>query len=380
MSYLERLQNLKSGLDAQNQQFQEEQDNFTRDAENMRQMAVAKIEDYARNLEQAGAAGFGAIKAGSSVVKLYKKWKNKKTDADGNEKPEDGQTGETAEEETPSIEETTSNPGLRERVANDLDDMGENDLAESIRGGSIDKDVVNEAYSKLRNGNYDQQATADELKVAKQESDARKAQKAQEQEGEKEEEPTGNEDTSTERAPEETQEEEGPELTGEGETVADTSHLPSEMELNDASNFGQRQGTTSLEQDAEQIQSTPTQDAILDADPDSTMNANDATTSLADDAGATVDEATGDAVADAATDGSSALVDGLAVAGDVVLDAIPVVGEIAMIGTAIAGFFEGIFGGDSVPKVNPAPAIVAKVGQDASAIVQKAPGAVSGLV
>jgi hypothetical protein len=379
MSYLERLQNLKSGLDSVNQQFQEEQDNFTRDAENMRQMAVAKIEDYARNLEQAGGIGFGVIKGGQSVRKLYKKWKNKKTDEEGNEKPEDGQSGETAEE-TPSIEEPTSNPGLRERMANDLDDMGENDLAESIRGGSIDKDVINEAYNKLRNGNYDQQATADEVKATKQESDARRAQNAQDQ-GEQEEEPTGNEETSTERAPEETQEEQGPELTGEGETVADTSHLPSEMEMNDASNFGARQGTTNLEQDNEMRQGNPeAQQATMDADPETTMNVNDAGSSLAGDAGATVDETTGNAITDAATEGGSSLLDGLAVAGDVVLDAIPVVGEIAMIGTAIAGFFEGIFGGESVPKVNPAPAIVAKVGQDASAIVQKAPGAISGLV
>jgi hypothetical protein len=376
MSYLERLQGLKSSLDSVNQQYQEEQDNFTRDAENMRQMAVAKIEDYARNLEQAGGVGFGAIKAGQSAKKLYNKWKNKNTDKDGNEKQEDGKTGETQEEEDgPSVEDTTQEPGLRERMANDLDDMGENDLAESIRGGSVNKDVIEEAYQKLKNGNYDQQATADEVKATKQESDAKRT-------GEQEE-PSGNEETSRETGPEE------PELTGEGEEIADTTNLPSQVELNDASNFGSREGTTALSQDNEAMRMTTpeAQQATLDADPEGNMNVSDATTNLGGSSGADVStsigEGVGDGVSTAVDAGSAAtssLLDtGLAI-GDAVLDAIPVVGEIAMIGTAIAGFFEGIFGGDSVPKVNPAPAIVAKVGQDASAIIQKAPGAVSGLV
>jgi hypothetical protein len=373
MSYLERLQNLKSGLDAQNQQFQGEQDNFTRNAENMKQAAFAKIEDYSRNLEQAGGLGFGTVKAGQSVKTLYNKWRGKNTDNDGKEKPEDGNSGETTDS-APS--ETSSNPGLRERMANDLDDMGENDLAESIRGGSTEQDVISNAYNKLRSGNYDQQSTADEIKATRQESMKQKA-----EQGEQQQEPTGNEETSPERAPEETQEEQGPEMTGEGETVADTSHLPSEVEMNDASNLGARQGTTNLEQDnAVRQGTTEAQQATLDADPESTMNVSDATNSLGGTGGTTVGDATTDAITNAVTDGSSSLLDGLAVAGDVVLDAIPVVGEIAMIGTAIAGFFEGIFGAHNDTPVNPAPAIVAKVGQDASAIVSKAAGAVSGLV
>jgi hypothetical protein len=330
MSYLERLQNLKSGLDAQNQQFQSEQDNFTRDAENMRQVAMAKVEDYARNLEQAGGIGFGAIKAGQSVGKLYKKWRGKKEEPEEEEEPEEPEEEQMPETEEPQMVE---NPEI-------FDADGNLDLSPE---GLARPQMI--------------QATPEA------------------------EEPTGNEEVSTEQGPEENMEEEGPELTGEGETVADTSHLPSEMEMNDASNVGQRQGTTATQQDADTVQSTPdAQQATLDADPESTMNMNDASSSLADGTGADIGEATGDAIADATAGGSSALIDGLAVAGDVILDAIPVVGEFAMIGTAIAGFFEGIFGEHNAPPPPPAPAIVSKVGQDASALVSKAPEAVSGLV
>ena len=82
--------------------------------------------------------------------------------------------------------------------------------------------------------------------------------------------------------------------------------------------------------------------------------------------------AAGGAAADALSAGGSGLLDaGLAI-GDAVLDAIPVVGEIAMVATAIAGFFEGIFGGDSKP-TPPPEAIVSKSGADVNSIVQQTP-------
>ena len=53
---------------------------------------------------------------------------------------------------------------------------------------------------------------------------------------------------------------------------------------------------------------------------------------------------------------------------DAVSGAIPVLGEVALIGTALAGFFESIFGGH--PKV-PDAEIVGDSGIDASALVKQ---------
>ena len=304
MSYLSRLSNLKAGLDAQNSQYQAEQDNFSRDASKMEEVARAKVEDYARNLEQAGGLGFGIIRGGKSVKALYNKWRGKK-------EPETQETQETQETE-----------------------VSNNDVDSNL---PIDENIGNEEL------------------------------------------PTGNEEISTETGPEENLEEQGPELTGENELIADTTNLPSQIEMNDVSNFGQTQGTATLEQDSNIIQSTPTQNAILNSDPETNMSVEDSTDSLASQTGGDItSELTGDVVADSVSEGSSALVDGLAIAGDVVLDAIPVVGEVAMVATAVAGFFEGIFGSHDQP-IQPPPSIISKVGVDASSMVQKTP-TVPGLV
>ena len=308
MSFLERLSNLKSGLDSENASFQAEQDNFTRDAEKMREVAHAKLEDYARNLEQAGGLGFGAIKAGQAVKSLYNKWRGK-----GKEEPSEEEEKPAEEEEQPTEEETG--------------DSGE----------------------------------------------------MPETEGQAET-PSENIETSEEQAPEETQAvEDGPEMLDEGTEVADTSHLPSEMEMNDASNLGESQAT--LTNNPEGLQSTSTQNQILDEDPESNVDASDAVDSLTGDAtdlATTTAEAGAEVAGDVATSVGSGILDTALIVGDAVLDAIPVVGEIAMIGTAIAGFFEGVFGHPhNEPKVV-APAIVDKVGTDATSLVSKTP--VAGLV
>lgn len=76
-------------------------------------------------------------------------------------------------------------------------------------------------------------------------------------------------------------------------------------------------------------------------------------------------------VAVSSTAGSS-LLDGALAIGDAVLDAIPVVGEVAMVATAIAGFFESMFGHHHSAPVAP-DEIIAQAGFDPSAVISQLP-------
>lgn len=76
-------------------------------------------------------------------------------------------------------------------------------------------------------------------------------------------------------------------------------------------------------------------------------------------------------VAVSSTAGSS-LLDGALAIGDAVLDAIPVIGEVAMVATAIAGFFEGMFGHHHSAPVAP-DEIIAQAGFDPSAVISQLP-------
>jgi hypothetical protein len=82
-------------------------------------------------------------------------------------------------------------------------------------------------------------------------------------------------------------------------------------------------------------------------------------------------ETVGEGVGEAVSGGVSTLVESATAIGSAVLDAVPVVGELAMVGTALYGIFESIF---KHPPKTQAPEIVSSVGYDPSSLTSSFSG------
>lgn len=167
-----------------------------------------------------------------------------------------------------------------------------------------------------------------------------------------------------------------PETLG-GETLAGESELGMPGTMTEMTNFNElgtsiehNIGNTTLQTTENGLSETSIQNQIMDLDPETTnslLNTGQSLTNAVEDVSDTV----GDVVAGVSdTVASTAETVGLAV-GEAVLDSIPVVGELALVGTAIAGVFESIFG-EKKPSI-PSVAISTTPGIDIGSLVQQTP-------
>ena len=120
------------------------------------------------------------------------------------------------------------------------------------------------------------------------------------------------------------------------------------------------------------IQETQAQQDIMNQDPEAGTDNSPQRIQPEEEAVEQTGEDVAETGVDVSTTASSTLLDtGLAI-GDAVLDAVPVIGEVAMVATAIAGFFESMFGHHHTG--TPAPdEIIAQAGFDPSSVISQLP-------
>ena len=380
MSYFDRLETLKNSIVEKNNNLQAYANEASQNAEDT---LKAKVQDVAEKLEAIGGTGFAAIRAGKSVKKVYDKWKKKregKSEEDTNEEPnteEQDNTGDSTLEQqgeaTPTSEaaqSTTENPqGAMEGEGEEA--LGENEVDEihidnsDPFEGAFDRDV--QVGGEWEPDPEDLDETLDRPVEVNLNDPAQ----VQQPEATNPAEPEAEPESVPDEAPamgEELEAEGAGDTLGEQAAAYNPVAPGTSVEMEDASNFGARQATTATT-DAGEMGDTATQQAIMDANPESaeavmgglSTDAGEAATDLASSATDALTGGAGALAGDAAS-----LTTGLAI-GDAVLDAIPVVGEVALVATAIAGFFESLFGGSEAPS----QAIESKSGFDVNSLVQQ---------
>ena len=287
----------------------------------------AKVKDWGNFMEGIGGLGYATMKAGQSVKKLYKKFKGEK------EKP-DEEPDEEAEEPTETAPEEAEEPTETAPEEADIGDVVE---APDVAGD------VGE-FGEVAGDFADTTGLPAEVEM-------------------------------TDLAPATTEE-----VAGE---FADVSELPAEVEMGSMVEGGvgaTEGGTATLGTGG--LGATATQTQIMDADPEDLtgdLGEGEATDLLSGGTDAVADgtaligtsTATAGEVAGTVAGEVGGEVSGMLL-GDAIVSAIPVVGEIALIGTAIAGFFMELFGHKhhSTP---PPTEVVAGVGADASSLVSRTP-------
>ena len=332
--YLSQLSAIKDNLVASQTQLQNYEDNIANGAN---ELLSAKVNDIAEKLEAIGGGGLALMKAGEGVKALYNKWRGKKDDSKDGEDEE----GEEGEDRPPAQGDEPSESTAQDTAHSPNNEGGEADQAE----------------------------------------------------------PPAEEESPN---PEQTQPNEEAEAD-EGD-FADTSNFPAEQEMSNMQDMATNPETSVMETSmdsgaqvssttsmgtSEGLESTRTQQQMLDTDPEEVAGLGDTTadtsTTLLDGASTAVNDAvsggaqslstavstTTDGISSAVSEGSSAIFDTVAGVVDGALDAIPVVGEIAMVGTAIAGIFESIFGHHHHSPPPTQANIVSGVGADTSKLVQK---------
>ncbi len=380
MSYFDRLETLKNSIVEKNNNLQAYANEASQNAEDT---LKAKVQDVAEKLEAIGGTGFAAIRAGKSVKKVYDKWKKKregKSEEDTNEEPnteEQDNTGDSTLEQqgeaTPTSEaaqSTTENPqGAMEGEGEEA--LGENEVDEihidnsDPFEGAFDRDV--QVGGEWEPDPEDLDETLDRPVEVNLNDPAQ----VQQPEATNPAEPEAEPESVPDEAPamgEELEAEGAGDTLGEQAAAYNPVAPGTSVEMEDASNFGARPATTATT-DAGEMGETTTQQAIMDANPESSeavmsglsTDAGEAATDLASSATDALTGGAGALAGDAAS-----LTTGLAI-GDAVLDAIPVVGEVALVATAIAGFFESLFGGSEAPS----QAIESKSGFDVNSLVQQ---------
>ena len=380
MSYFDRLEALKNSIVEKNNNLQAYANEASQNAEDT---LKAKVQDVAEKLEAIGGTGFAAIRAGKQVKKLYDKYKKKregKSEEETNEEPnteEQDNTGESTLEQqgegTPTSEaaqSTTENPqGAMEGEGEEA--LGGNEVEQVYIDnsdpfeGAFDRDVQ-------VGGEWEHDpADLDETLDRPVEVNLNDPAQVQQPEATNPAEPDAEPESVPDEAPAMGEE---VEAEGPGETLGEVAapYNPvapgTSVEMEDASNFGAREGTTSLSQG--ELGETTTQQSIMDVNPESL---GETMSGLSTDAGEAATDLVSSAT-DALSGGAAALAGdaggvmaGLGIA-DGVLDAIPVVGEVALVATAIAGFFESLFGGGEAPD----QAVEGKSGFDVNSLVQQA--------
>jgi len=381
MSYFERLNAIKGQLQSKLDSLQDTQDNIATSGE---EILSAKIKDVAEKLEAVGGGGMLIMKGAGEVKKLYNKYKGKKDKTD--EPTEPTEEGEVGQEEEPFDIQMGEIPELEDEPATEAEPVTD----EAIQGAepSSAADVESELFGNLKrtefvttreiNANPEMFKSATKLsrgeEVANYTDDQFEELRARVNLGLDTQErgigmrPVESDVVSQARASQNTGE-----LSTEGGEMDSLYPMRAGMERN-VEPSGRARATQ-----GEGLGETQTQQQIMDLDPESAtagLNSGSTAGQTASDVLTDTTNAVNDAVNDAitgVTDAGSSLLDtGLAI-GEVALDAIPVIGEIGLIGTAIAGFFESIFGGK--PKV-PDTEIIGDSGLDASAIVKQAATAI----
>jgi hypothetical protein len=323
MSYLERLESIRDNLISSQSQFQNIQDNIQLAGE---QLLKSKLDDIGAKMEEIGGLGLATVKAGDAVKGFLNKLKGGKkdeTDEAGEEETEETEPYEnpdgventdTAETVEPEGEDFTS-------FATPAEDIG--DVTESMELTTFSQEELPETVTELMPEGGGEVIGEVSTDIAR--------------------------NTTTMSVDEIAQ------LTGQGETV---------------------EGITGAINDAGDLTAEATSELLTGVE-DTTNAVVDGVTSLATDIGTTATEAVSTATDALATAGEVAEGVGLAV-GEAVLDAIPIVGEVAMVGTLIGGFFEKIFQPHHNPLKNIAPeAITSSVGFDKSALINDANNGVS---
>lgn len=380
MSYFDRLEALKNSIVEKNNNLQAYANEASQNAEDT---LKAKVQDVAEKLEAIGGTGFAAIRAGKQVKKLYDKYKKKregKSEEETNEEPnteEQDNTGESTLEQqgegTPTSEaaqSTTENPqGAMEGEGEEA--LGGNEVEQVYIDNS---DPFEGAFDRDVQVGGEWEASPEDLVEGIErpvEVDLNDPAQVQQPEATNPAEPDAEPESVPDEAPAMGEE---VEAEGPGETLGEVAapYNPvapgTSVEMEDASNFGAREGTTSLSQG--ELGETTTQQSIMDVNPESL---GETMSGLSTDAGEAATDLVSSAT-DALTGGAAALAGdaggvmaGLGIA-DGVLDAIPVVGEVALVATAIAGFFESLFGGGEAPD----QAVEGKSGFDVNSLVQQA--------
>jgi len=388
MSYFDRLEALKNSIVEKNNNLQAYANEASQNAEDT---IKAKVQDVAEKLEAVGGTGFAIIRSGKAVKKLYDKYKKKregKSEEETNEEPnteEQDNTGDSTLEQqgegTPTSEaaqSTTENPqGAMEGEGEEALGPVENEQVYIDNSdpfeGAFDRDVQ---VGGEWEADPEDLAEGIERPV---EVDLNDPAQVQQPEATNPAEPEAEPESVTDEAPAMGEE---AEAEGPGETLGEVAapYNPvapgTSVEMEDASNFGARQGTATLSQG--ELGETTTQQSIMDANPESlgetmsglSTDAGEAASSVTDvlssAASSAADALTGGAGA-LAGDAAGGLMSALGI-GDAVLDAVPVLGEVALVATAIAGFFESLFGVGSSPD----QAIEGKSGFDVNSLVQQA--------
>lgn len=377
MSYLERLSQIRDNLKKSQNLFQEEQDAYT-GVKGHAELLKSKISDVAERMEAVGSLGFGAIKSGQSVSKLIKKIREKRNQKEEKEEDKD-KPKEEGEEETPAeapegstsaeAPESLNGSGgstasYRELQPPEPEDIEMNTFSNTVEsGGNIaETEFPTEIEYELPEAPAEPEPTPE-------------AQPSQAQ----------TEETSF-STPEEQYElpsEHNAVQEGQGEAPAEPTEASDPI-----------RAETRISTAGEQNASMPrSQQQVLDQDPEGHIA--DSSTDITNDAGVPSSSTgesgssaggagdAGDIAPDIAPEAGGVFEDmGGMLTADAVLDAVPVVGEIAMIGTAIAGFFEALFGGGSSSPTKPKPppppsftpslgSVVSGIGVDANQLISK---------
>jgi hypothetical protein len=254
-----------------------------------------------------------------------------------------------------------------------------NDLAEKLEAvgglglGTIEAGkAVKKLYNKWR-GKKDEEDDEEEGdgETTTTTTDTTTAQQAQQQQ--QQEQGQQNEEQRTAEQGEDAEDAEGP--SENLESVAD--NLPeagAEVEMQDLGATAQltRPSPANNYMPENAIQETQAQQDIMNQDPEAGTDNSPQRIQPEEEAVEQTGEDVAETGVDVSTTASSTLLDtGLAI-GDAVLDAVPVIGEVAMVATAIAGFFESMFGHHHTG--TPAPdEIIAQAGFDPSSVISQLP-------
>jgi len=398
MSYFERLNAIKGQLTDKINSLQDTQDNLATASE---EFLTEKVKNVAEKLEAVGGGGMLIMKGASGIKKLYNKYKGKESDEKGNEK---GDNAQQEAENTQGQNDATDPQNISEPQTEgqtntqDLTDPHEIQMEEipelepETAGASAEAE--GELFSGLRrttfvsteeiNANPEMFKSATKIsrgeEVANWNDDQFEEARARTQLG------IDDDTQGIGMRPVDT------DVVNQARATANTAEITPATESGDMDSlYPMRQameanaepsGRATMGQ-GEGLQETSTQQQIMDLDPeDAITSLNSGTTAgrsvgqVADEASSAVSDAVnagGDALISAGGDalaGASGFLDGAMGVADAVLGAVPVVGEVALIATAVAGFFESIFGGH--PKV-PDAEILGDTGLDASAMVKQTP-------
>ncbi len=373
MSYFDRLETLKNSIVEKNNNLQAYANEASQNAEDT---LKAKVQDVAEKLEAIGGTGFAAIRAGKSVKKVYDKWKKKregKTEEEANEEPNTEEQDNTPSEDPVEGEATPTSEAAQATTENPQETMeGEGEIvnidSSDPFAGTFERGLPDTLEFDPAEITAEDTAETIERPV---EVNLNDPAQVQQPEATNPAEPEAEPESVPDEAPamgEELEAEGAGDTLGEQAAAYNPVAPGTSVEMEDASNFGARPATTATT-DAGEMGDTATQQAIMDANPESaeavmgglSTDAGEAATDLASSA---TDALTGGAAA--LTGDAASVATGLAI-GDAVLDAIPVVGEVALVATAIGGFFESLFGGSEAPS----QAIESKSGFDVNSLVQQ---------